>query len=809
VPLQSVNAVSVHENSSDVANTAAAKVRLGSSPVRSIRETGASAPSNEATEPALPKDDIGSRLPLKAPEPAAASQSPEPSAEEKENENRPLKLIIRPPVAEARPDYVIQQAEGNALKITLKAGPAVRDEEKHDGGGLKLKLVLPKKKHEKKKEHRKKKKDLPPAPLILRIKSPEPKPTSPHLSHVASAASDHSPHPLSETACSQHEQECDKAPTITQELRVCVRTADNMSGPNSACFAAADRASTASSGMAMGDDDEEEEDDSLGLAEGTFNDLMKVIDASDDEVDKPSAVEPSQVDGSADALSRRPSPHQLEDVLPKPVSVLAAPKKKVAAAALNIIQQRMKQTSGNLKPKSKFALIRHVFSTYTKNRKIVAVKYRKPESRLLPLDEYLERLADGTLDEPYDEDNEPVPRKKPEAPESESSDSTSSEPPAKKARTDVLREQRAASEDIADAAEASESSGGDPLVCGVCSRRFPNAVRLHLHKSVHADEARKKTKTSSRKQPHPQKRRESESSMDDHILQLDGHDDDFLMQLDGQTDLERNASGDGAPLTSVATTATAAGSSQSTSTGNGNGLGGGTQVIITSGPSSGLLLSAQNPTHVVVLKKSPVGVAPQKTSMPLPTIMTLKQDAGTLFLSRPPPALPSLQQPTLTTHPMLIKQDPVLHVDDHEDSDLILPDHLHFFEGIDPASDAAIHLSLDDIASFAQPMTSGGNAASDVDSFLSGNDALDVMSETTNGTISGSVSIPEIRSESGTPSLPDEGEFPCTQCDKKVSRVENGNGHSYAIVKSKYFQRCAIYASNRKSISNAKKELSA
>jgi hypothetical protein len=46
-------------------------------------------------------------------------------------------------------------------------------------------------------------------------------------------------------------------------------------------------------------------------------------------------------------------------------------------------------------------------------------------------------------------------------------------------------------------------------------------------------------------------------------------------------------------------------------------------------------------------------------------------------------------------------------------------------------------------------------------SFLSGADALDMMSETTNATTP--ISLAETQNESRTPSLPDDGEFPCSQ----------------------------------------------
>jgi uncharacterized Zn-finger protein len=134
------------------------------------------------------------------------------------------------------------------------------------------------------------------------------------------------------------------------------------------------------------------------------------------------------------------------------------------------------------------------------------------------------------------------------------------------------------------------------------------------------------------------------------------------------------------------------------------------------------------------------------------------------------------------SHPMLIKQDPVLMQLSH-DHDLILPDALHLFEGTPlDSSDSAIHISLDDIANFAQPMNTTGSHASfdtsiETSSFLSGADALDIISETTNGT-----NTSGIRSESGTPSLPDDvngsgEEFPCVQCDKKFGNRRNLVSH--------------------------------
>ena len=102
----------------------------------------------------------------------------------------------------------------------------------------------------------------------------------------------------------------------------------------------------------------------------------------------------------------------------------------------------------------------------------------------------------------------------------------------------------------------------------------------------------------------------------------------------------------------------------------------------------------------------------------------------------------------------------------------------------------AITLSLDDIAALTQPMetTEGSHASFDTSletsSFLSGTDAMDIASETTNGTDAydmasettngtASLSLPDIRSESGTPSLPDDGDFPCPQCEKRFGNRRN------------------------------------
>ena len=139
------------------------------------------------------------------------------------------------------------------------------------------------------------------------------------------------------------------------------------------------------------------------------------------------------------------------------------------------------------------------------------------------------------------------------------------------------------------------------------------------------------------------------------------------------------------------------------------------------------------------------------------------------------------------------------------------------------STDSAVNLSLDDLTGFAQPLGSGGIGQGDNSfdasmdgstSFLSGADMStdtfdlvgdsnsesgytrnsgsgvwldgrdrqtsmavgclsDIQSE--NGANLSSPFTP--RSGSGTPSLPDEGEFPCPQCDKRFGNRRNLMSH--------------------------------
>ncbi len=238
-----------------------------------------------------------------------------------------------------------------------------------------------------------------------------------------------------------------------------------------------------------------------------------------------------------------------------------------------------------------------------------------------------------------------------------------------------------------------------------------------------------------------------------------------------------------------------------------------TGVMMSSAASTGS--PSQTPTHVVLVKNGvaqptsavrPVSnvsvVSPfsksQSASSHQQRLCVVKCDTSSrVSPSTGPNALPLFAKELLSSdhaHSMLMKQDPVLvasnsggGVADKEQSQsqdrLILPNALQLFEDDEhmplETNDSTIHLSIDDIAHFAQPMTSSSGLTADgshasfdtsleTSSFLS-----DIASETTNGT----VNLPEVRSDSSTPSLPDEGEFPCSQCDKKFGNRRNLTSH--------------------------------
>ena len=142
-------------------------------------------------------------------------------------------------------------------------------------------------------------------------------------------------------------------------------------------------------------------------------------------------------------------------------------------------------------------------------------------------------------------------------------------------------------------------------------------------------------------------------------------------------------------------------------------------------------------------------------------------------------------------HPLLMKQDPVLMFNSDEEQDLMLDESLNLFEtsSLIDSGDSAIHLSLDDLANFAQPMvaTDGSHNSFDTSietsSFLSGSDALDIINDASHhpplGGLEGGGGSSRNTATSGsrTPSISDDGEFPCTQCEKRFGNRRNLLSH--------------------------------
>ena len=158
----------------------------------------------------------------------------------------------------------------------------------------------------------------------------------------------------------------------------------------------------------------------IGLGEGQFNDLMKAIDSDDESKgataskswinpSTSSSVKQSQVDGTIDSWSRSSSISQDSPIHVDDMTDDDDEKKQ------GVIHKRMKQIQG--RPKTKSCLIKHVFSAVAKKRKIVVVRYKKPEQRIFDLEEYFERRDEDRLDEPYNEDvDDPTMKPKPKLP---------------------------------------------------------------------------------------------------------------------------------------------------------------------------------------------------------------------------------------------------------------------------------------------------------------------------------------------------------------------------------------------------------
>ena len=120
----------------------------------------------------------------------------------------------------------------------------------------------------------------------------------------------------------------------------------------------------------------------------------------------------------------------------------------------------------------------------------------------------------------------------------------------------------------------------------------------------------------------------------------------------------------------------------------------------------------------------------------------------------------------------------------------MLDESLNLFEtsSLIDSGDSAIHLSLDDLANFAQPIvaTDGSHTSFDTSietsSFLSGTDALDIINDSTTQTpiqVEPHNRLGNGNSNGGsrTPSISDDGEFPCTQCEKRFGNRRNLLSH--------------------------------
>ena len=663
----------------------------------------------------------------------------------------------------------------------------------------------------------------------------------------------------------------------------------------------------------------------------------------------------AQLDGSVDTCSSRSSVDQSQPPSPQEVVAVAAadsgdeddadysPRTMTAKRAfpprgvsvltswssgsrsdvgLNIIQRRMNQTqressstaavasaaavaaaaaassaSSNMRPKSKLSLIRHVFKTYTKGRRVVDVKVRWAECKIHDLVDYFELSASGRLDEPYDEQRD--------------KDGTSAQQlimgggRKRQAGSEAddqpsLKRSKAAGDRSSSSSPSEQwsevSFDFEALLCKACSKTFPNAARLNAHKQMHMDEARRFSKKRKPKNLPQLDGACDLSDLSDSDSDDDENEDSIIPQLDGENDVGlvppsatsaaagaaaaptvSSATSTGMPVSSRAQTVIVTTSPPAASVGNSNMstviLTPASSIAASSPAAAGTVPSSSGPltmspstslTHVLILRNSPSGQAlgemqplyrttsastaiASPEQHPVPVIFgehpqepqsafaSVKQESGlqqqlssassqsstksySSTSSSPVTGFSSYARELVYdhSHPML-KQDPVMAVNsggapDHAavsaatkqevlGQDLMLPvDGLPLFDGsaaLD-SSDSAIAISLDDIANFAQPMNAvGSNGATTVgtgadshasfdtsietSSFLSGTDALDIVSETTNGTNMSS----GVRSESGTPSLPDDSSFVygsdnsfvCPHCNKKFGNRRNLVSH--------------------------------
>ena len=630
----------------------------------------------------------------------------------------------------------------------------------------------------------------------------------------------------------------------------------------------------------------------IGLNEGTFHNVMKLIDATDEDgcdrsgeekssnptlslvYDKKenvaTSVEKSQVDGGFDSLSSvsySPDPRRfsLDEPLPfvpdkdtKEVKSDDCRSNSRQDSPMNVIQKRMTQAN---KTKDKPALLKHVFSTYTKRRKIMVVKYRKPKHKIIDLDEYNLHFNEEPLVVDNDECSmvNSVPKDTPsKAAKTKVEENQAKVPPIKipvlKIKVDEIDEMET-SEDI------SNSESAVNLDCHICKRSFPNRIRLLAHFQMHSDDdAKKKRKKAIDVEP----REDLEDLMSMKIDQVDGSTD--ITEPSASTSSSKDSVISNETLSHVAN----APDQQPTAhllilrrenEDNSN------NALMTNGSISLNPAAKVTTAGEIVQMTDSLGAAGSniypcphcnlafREALDLETHMSLRHGHGktsqiVTVIRTPQPStssvtatstslaandsglsnggniifnqtssvfesnvnssfgtslisLPMDPLPHGNQHPFLMKQDPVLmsndfikEEDEQEDShsDFMLDESLQLFEShhssLIDSSDSAIHLSLDDIASFAQPIvdptTDGSHTSFDTSietsSFLSGTESHpleDILSETTTNAAT-PVSLPESfpHAESRTPSLPDDGEFPCPQCDKKFGNRRNLLSHT-------------------------------
>ena len=458
-------------------------------------------------------------------------------------------------------------------------------------------------------------------------------------------------------------------------------------------------------------------DSSIGLGEGQFKDLMKAID-SDDENTKPAKVTTSWMTTANDKASTSSvKQSQLDGNIEQEMS--SSPLASDIDEG-DVLESADYSDSGSKTTKS--CLIKHVFTAVAKKRKIVIVKYRQPVQLIHDLIgndgcQSDSRSNRSSLD--FDDDIDKI-------------DQLDGE-------NDLILDDIEAST----AASVGSGSGSSTLYilksqdakvyqCAQCPEVFPGQKALLTHQSlVHHD--------SLTIYPCQQC---SIGFRDANSLEIHMRNEHGKQQIVTiiQADLHTRSD----------TGSTASGSSSCSSS---------TTSSHPSSSSSGYLSagSGSSTHHSDLLGTS------------------------------------SCSSSSLTQHPLLMKQDPVLMFNSDEEQDLMLDESLNLFEtsSLIDSGDSAIHLSLDDLANFAtQPMVTGTDGSHtsfdtsiETSSFLSGTDALDIINDASNavsnatGPAMSGLDQRTSLTGSRTPSISDDGEFPCTQCEKRFGNRRNLLSH--------------------------------